>query len=323
MENGPISLLIRTSAADPGKPSARAQLLQEVLGVIFPRDAGKLIDLKVEVSGLNISEASEEELLAALLPDDLCFLLHASGRDSGVCVVSAGLWAGIVENLIFGQVTDSKPEERKPTQTDAAIVGEMLDRWLSSADRECSEAGMPIGLNGYRRDQALISARACELEIEPGGFDVTRISLSLGEGVKTGSLTVYLPQIREKVVHDTKAIMRRNVHEIAPPLSAILTRRSISYDHVQALQVGDVIDIPLSAMSEVALEAKDGSTVTKGRLGQMNGLRAVRLMEGASPASSLSKEMPASGIAEEVPNSELVSPSAELLELPESEQVAE
>ncbi|TAG20664.1 MAG: FliM/FliN family flagellar motor switch protein [Rhodobacterales bacterium] len=52
--------------------------------------------------------------------------------------------------------------------------------------------------------------------------------------------------------------------------------------HIMALQVGDVLELPFSAIDAVTIETMDGRRVARARLGQNRGMRALKVLEADS-----------------------------------------
>ena len=68
-------------------------------------------------------------------------------------------------------------------------------------------------------------------------------------------------------------------------MNAVLCSVSLPLSEAQKLKPGDLIPLPPEALDAVEFIAGSGDAVAGGRLGQMNGMRAVRLMwpEAAEP----------------------------------------
>lgn len=81
--------------------------------------------------------------------------------------------------------------------------------------------------------------------------------------------------------HGTQACLDTVMHRVHTTLSVLET-----------WEAGTVVPIPREALSQVELRASDGRLVSRGRVGQMGGNRAVRIDtsladDGAKPASGL------------------------------------
>ena len=306
MANTPVSLIIRKSLAESGGQPARVLAIQEVLSNVVPRDAGKLLNLHAEVVSLQMKSVGEEELLSSLSPADLSFFLRANDQPPGLCVISSSIAAALIDVQITRQVL-AAGSDRAPTATDCAVIGEMIDRWLASAEHECDAAELPIGLTGYKRASMFSSLRECELELEPGEYQALTLTLSLAEGVVEGVIKLFIPCRREQRTHNVGQIMHQHVNALRSPLSAVLMRKSFSYDRIQNVSVNDVFEIPMSALDDVILEDIDGGAMAEGRLGQMNGMRAIRINLGTN------------GIAAPLPEFEPPSLAIDKTEIPDED----
>ena len=335
MASGPVSLILKKSLAENGEQPAKVMAVQEVLSVAIPRDAGKLLNLHAEVVSFHVTTTSEEAILQSLADENLMFFLRANNQSPGLCVVTAPIISALIDVQIMGQVSGAIG--RIPTATDAAIISEMLDQWLESAERECATVGLVFGLEGYQRAKEIVSLRECELDLETGNYQAMTVTVSLAEGAVEGAIHLYLPERREQKKHNVAQQMRRHVDAVRAPLSAVLVREPVSFDRIQRISEGDLFDFPLSALNNVVLETEDGGVMAEGRLGQMNGSRAVRVnlakdsplskslqVEKTAPSANVS-EFSAEQTSESAPNTQPDQPIEEqsLPELPDLPELPE
>lgn len=108
-------------------------------------------------------------------------------------------------------------------------------------------------------------------------------------------------------------------------MDAVLHRLVLPLSAAERLQPGDLIPLPVEALDSVELLAGDGAGVAGGRLGQINGMRAVRLAwpEGArggvaAEAQGAAPGLPAAEAAEPAAAAPVPAPAPDLAEdLPE------
>jgi flagellar motor switch protein FliM len=124
-----------------------------------------------------------------------------------------------------------------------------------------------------------------------------RISVDMGRGLRTGEIMLIYPASRPKPKPEpgTQSDWQRNfktsVMKTEANLDTVLHRVSLPLSDAANLAVGMTIPIPHEALMRVEVVA-DGRRVSFGRLGQMNGHRAIRidLNEPASLEGNLQAE---------------------------------
>lgn len=274
---------IRPSRSEGGDGAGR--VMEELLRVSMPRDADDLLGLDVSVLSVSNGHSVKEDLIQKIETNDLCFLMTSSHSPPGLCQVDGVLVATLIEKQMAGRVSSGEATLRQATQIDAAIVSEMIERWLEGAETIADEAGRKhrFPFFSHQRVPQLFDARAMDLSLDPGTFDTTRITLSLDRGQRKGMLSLAVPlldvadkvsakQLNEKL-SDARAMLRAELRPV-----------QLALGRVRALAIGDVVDIPLSALRDVRMMPSGGGPpIAKASLGQINGQRAVRLLVGDEP----------------------------------------
>ena len=93
-----------------------------------------------------------------------------------------------------------------------------------------------------------------------------------------------------------KRQLEASVLQAPAELRAVLHRLTLPLSAVSALKPGDTVPIPRDALDQTVLEVGETSVKVRMRLGQMNGMRAVRLaMPGLAGAAAAG--LPAPGAA--------------------------
>lgn len=145
-----------------------------------------------------------------------------------------------------------------------------------------------------------------QLRFAPGYVDVLmfNIALDIGEAARTGKFALLMPLATLDVVRasisegsaaearerpdDLWRIQMRRAAATAPvTVDAVLHRLKLSLAAIQALEPGEVLEIPENAVEEIALAiAQPGgktAVVARGRLGAYRGAKVVKLAEDADP----------------------------------------
>lgn len=255
--------------------------VETLLRKTMPRDADKLFSLDLVVDDVSFSEANKDRVIQGLVASDLVNRLSDGSRAGGLCILSADLLAGLIEIQLYGYVTNAAPPERKPTRTDGIVAATLVDAWLSSAQSGAEDDGMePLPFDGFSRCDGVLDQRNAALLIEPGTYSLMTVNMTLGDAGKSGKLTLAWPKKTQPDAPDANLSIRMQKHlvRMEVPLKVVLTRLPLPIEKVRALAIGDVINVPSEALLSVKLEGVDGTPVGTGRLGQLNDMRAVRLV---------------------------------------------
>lgn len=259
-----------------------------------------------EVAGLVASAGMVDEARTTLAPfietlpePALLALVEGPGARFGLVVLDAQTVAALIEIQTTGRVVARPAEPRAPTRTDAIMCADVIDRFLELLEQRAAEAELEVApaVSGFRYGLALAEPRAIMMTLEDIPYRAFRFEIDLGNGAKTGTVQLLLPYDPPGAAHagaaETRAFaeaIRAQVLESHAVLSATLFKRKMTVAEVAGLEVGFRLVLPRAALANIAVEAVDGTVVAQGRLGQVNGYRAVRLT--ASGAAELSAPQP-------------------------------
>ena len=269
-----------------------------VWSVALARAARGRMGLDLAVSGMADTRASVAEVLD-LQPDRaLIAVLEGPGESLGVLSLSPDILAGLIERQTLGRVTDIAPLPRRPTRTDAAMVGGLVDAALEGLDAGLATLSDRVWASGFRYASFLEDARPLGLMLEDVGYRVLRAEVALEGGTKTGPVLLVLPaegrlappepapQSADKAAALVfQAAVAEQVRASDAVLDAVIARVTLPLSLAMALGVGEVIRLGSAALDRIDLEGIDGVRMAGGRLGQNRGMRALRLNEEAMPAA--------------------------------------
>lgn len=269
-----------------------------VWSVALARAARGRMGLDLAVSGMNDTRASLAEVLD-LQPDRaLIAVLEGPGESLGVLSLSPDILAGLIERQTLGRVTDIVPLPRRPTRTDAAIVGGLVDAALEGMDTGLAALSDRVWASGFRYASFLEDARPLGLMLEDVGYRVLRAEVALEGGTKAGPVLLVLPaegrmappepapEASDKAAALVfQAAVAEQVRASDALLDAVIARVTLPLSLAMALGVGEVIRLGFAAIDRIDLEGIDGVRMAGGRLGQNRGMRALRLNEEAMPAA--------------------------------------
>lgn len=270
-----------------------------VWAVALARAARVRLSLDLAVRGMTDRRAALAEVLD-LQPDRaLIAVLEGPGEALGVLSLSPEVLAGLIERQTLGRVTDMPPLPRRPTRTDAAMVGGLVDAALAAMDAALLTAVDRVWASGFRYASFLEDARPLGLMLDDVAYRVLQADVVLEGGAKTGTILLVLPAegraappapspaASEGVaaVLVFQAAMAEQVKASDARLEAVIARVTLPLSLAMALGVGEVIRLGAAALDRIDLEGIDGVRMAGGRLGQNRGMRALRLSPDTMPAA--------------------------------------
>lgn len=238
--------------------------------------------------GLAARLSSEDTLdqdgcLDRLAETDLLVVLDGPEGRTGLACFDAAFVTGLIEVQTFGKVASFPPEERRYTATDAAMMAPLLDHALPVfADLASS---LPEGSQaaGYAFGAQVEDRLAASVMLNAPFYTVLTFDIDLANGTRHGRAVFVLPQSDADGV-DTAGKQgaasgkyAESLKLVPARMQAVLTRIHLPLSRAATLKPGDVLDLSISALSTTSLVIEGGHVIARGKLGQMNGLRAVRL----------------------------------------------
>ena len=210
----------------------------------------------------------------------------------------------IVDMRMGGDAAQApQPTTRSFTAIDAQLCMNVFESILQSFTRAVQESlGVPLDTRfrvaGHKQDINTV-------RIAPKSADVMLISASLdiGEAARSGDFDLIMPLsmldvVRAAIIQADIAEtvspndlwmlqMRRCAAEAEVPLFAVLHRERMPLAEVKTLEVGQVLQVPRGALSQVELVQAIGtefqSTLAAGRLGMYEGGKVLKLTEPPDP----------------------------------------
>lgn len=211
----------------------------------------------------------------------------------------------IVDMRMGGDATVAPPvTTRSFTSIDAQLCMDVFDSVLRSFSKAVEESlGVPLDADfrvaGHKQDINTV-------RIAPKSADVMLISASLdiGEAARSGDFDLIMPlsildvlraALMQTSVTDHVAPndlwllqMRKCAAEAEVPLHGILHRMTLPLASIEELEVGQVLRLPRSALTQVNLVQAMGTMheapLAVGRLGSFEGEKVLKLSESPSPA---------------------------------------
>ncbi|NBD29403.1 MAG: flagellar motor switch protein FliM [Alphaproteobacteria bacterium] len=279
-------LLRKSDAAAPDDADAlQGAGPGRAIRVALLRAADRAIGLSLTVLGLSDEVENPDALVAEGPAGWVLFGLCAPGETglAGLVMLDPSLRAAMIEVQTMGVLLDAAEADRPVTATDAAlsrpVVAELLHE-LAGMGRAEFSAGM-----GDWTLRPLPDLRAAELMLRDVAHRHWQASVQIGGTDRQGALHLALAQgppadadgARDADSADWSRSLQASL-ELAPAeLEAVLGRLTLPLSKVNGFEVGQVLSLGPMSLGAVRLESAGTPLAGHVRLGQMAGLRAVRL----------------------------------------------
>jgi flagellar motor switch protein FliM len=248
-----ISAMRRKAGVGRPPPDVTVMSAAKALRLAVVKAAEEATGMVMQVTDVR-EELTSTSRLPDVIPDhSLLALLEGPENTYGLAVFSLAVTTSVVEQMTTGNVQKHPPEDRKPTSTDSVMCFELIDSMLAFFEQIVAEAVDPPVVEGYRAAAQLSETRSIPIAFDDIRYRMYRLSVDMGRGLRNGEIMFIYPASRPKPKPE-------------PGMPS----------DVANLEVGMTIPIPHEALSRVEVVA-DGHRVSQGRLGQVNGYRAVRV----------------------------------------------
>ncbi len=292
------SLIGRKARSGRELQAARAMSLGRALRLTAAKQADRLMGLALNTLGVTRSAASVEAL-SDLLPAQ-CLILLMDGPDHQVCaaVLDPELVSGLIQQETMGKVTAplAASTPRAHTATDAALCAPFVEALMGNAASMPEEAADRELLRGYRFGVRAQEPRVALLALDRLDYEVVCMTLDLAGGVRSGTLTLILPQPVAPATPQSEEehgeaspgrpqTLSKTVLQLNAQLTVALTRLSLPLQTVSDFKPGDLVDLNMSSLAQALVIDVDGKVVSRATLGQLDGMRAVQLEHGKAAIS--------------------------------------
>ena len=273
--------------ATQGKRARESRIVTTAHGLQLglARAGEDLWGLDVACSDVTQSLVDQQTALSHLDEDSLFLVLTAVDTTHALVAIERTVLAALIEIQTLGRVHETPLEKRPYTPTDAAMAWLYLDCVIrqfanSVEDREISQQ-----ISGYFLEENAEDLRAAGLWLPLGDYQLFSAKLDIARGKRAGSVQLLMPH-RDlpppKVEHKpTNSEPVDNGFGLLPIcLETVFTKVRMPLSMACNLSPGDFIPMPPDILNQAQLHAANGFVVASGKLGQMNGLRALRLGDG-------------------------------------------
>lgn len=285
---GSTSVLQRKLAAGREVDRGTGRSALRALRLALARTAKDLFDLPLAVIGAKQARCEQESAGAFLADDRLLVLLDGGQGQAGAVSMDSACVAALIQQQTMGRVTGTAMAERAFTGTDAALAEPLIEELLSRAADLVDQPGDRDCLSGFRFGARVEDARSLLLALEADRFRVFDLTIDIAEGAMQGAICLLLPDLpldtdRQDADPPPGPRMDQTFGVMRAELTATICRLRMPLTELAAMRPGDVLPLVRERLEETELVAINGQAIAAGRLGQINGLRALRLNETTVP----------------------------------------
>ena len=279
--------LKRKLAAGHPDGSATQMTALRALRLSMARAASDLFDMALAVSGGKQARVRPDDLTDVLSDDDMLCVLDCPGGLTGAAAISLPLVGALIQQQTMGRVLDRPTQPRAFTDTDAALAAPLIEGLLTRACELAEDGGDQDTFRTIRFGARGEDARSVLLGLRAKRYRTFTLTLDIALGLHQAQMILVLPEpvqdVEEGAITPETTTVKTGAKSpllaAETELTAILARIHLPVSKMNALQVGDTLPLPRDRLDDTALVTVTDQVVARGKLGQMNGHRAVRLMD--------------------------------------------
>ncbi len=287
-ENTP-SVLQRKADAGKQEHQARSMTVAKAMRLCVAKAAADLFDLALGAIGIVVERRGKDDTAELLDDDALMALLDGPGGRVGAAVVDPILAGGLIQQQTMARVSAPVGDPRRMTATDAAMVAPLLEEVLKRAAEAVDAPEDCAALQGYSFGALAEEGRIVDMALEAHDYQVIRLTLDMAKGARQGDLTLILPlgtgpgtglPVEDEETEadgTTESQMTDVVMHLEAELVMELSRLQFSLSEVSELKEGDVLHLPPGTFPKTRIITRTGKVLGIGTLGQVDGVRALRL----------------------------------------------
>ena len=290
------SLVQRKARTGRDAYAAREMSMGRALRLTAAKQAEALFDLPLAALGITQTSVNGNKLEPYIAEDALLLLLEGRAGQVGAAVLEPALVAGFIQQQTMGKVTpvSGTAPARANTATDAALCAPFIEALLTRAAPMPEDEAARDLLTGYRFGVWANAPRHLLLALQAPQYEAIEMTLDLAGGARAGKLLLLLPEpVRvvqpegdeeggEDIAPAPAPTLDNHVMALNAELSIALTRLRLPLQQVSGLKVGDVVDLNLSSMAQALVLDSGGRAITRGTLGQIDGMRALQVEQQKS-----------------------------------------
>lgn len=304
----------------------RAMSPAKAIRLSLARRADDLFGLAIVIKTLEQTRLTSDDLMTALEEPGMLMLLDGADDARGVAWCDGNFISAVIEQQISGTVRAGDVQPRSYTRTDAAMLAPLVDATLDGMDARMADhdpAYAPVNLRfGDRVDDT----RALSLALDAGRYDLFKLTVDIAEGARSGVIILVLPERAAPVKpsaaagpNDDKAqqtSMTSIAMDATIPLTAVIAQLNQPLNVICAFEPGMILPLPADCLGQAELVARPRHVVADVHLGQVNGMRAVRVCVSSDMADD-SAVLPPAPLPNTLGDAAGVEPISDLPAMPE------
>jgi flagellar motor switch protein FliM len=203
---------------------------------------------------------------------------------AGVVALDLQLRSALVEVQTTGILSPSDAQDRPVTSVDAALATPVVDGFVADLCAHAQGSELQGWLDDLRVVDRFDSPRTTGLKLGEGTYRTMRLAMDFGVGGRSGEVLIAVkvaPAAQITSDENPGAEWARDlsdvVHSAPVELRAVLHRTKITLRDIEGLEVGQLLPLHGCRVNAVALEGQGRHVVARGRLGQVNGMCAIRV----------------------------------------------
>lgn len=285
-------LLWRKVRLTQDEPLAEAPVTSaRALRTAIAQGAEKGLGLGLVVIGIEEAEEHLDQWVGSVPADWGLVLLDRGADHSGLAAISPDFRSAIVEHMTTGRVSPAVAVPRPVTRTDVELFQPMFAAFLQTLPHLAQFTSLAPWVAGVVVGGPVPTPRTAGLMLTDTEYRVLRFTIDLGQPDRVAEALIALPlhpiarppPVVENVPSDWSDKMKSAVLDAQSPLNAVLHRMRLSLRSVEKFEVGLVLPLPGVTVGSVVLLGPQNTQVATARLGQVNGMRAVRIEPRDSP----------------------------------------
>jgi flagellar motor switch protein FliM len=329
-------VLSKKATAARREQEARVLSPSRALRRALSRSAEALWGLAISADSVQQEKLVLDACLDGVPRDALVMVLDGTDGATGAVVLDRATVRSLIEVQTLGRVTSQPLDSRPLTQTDAAMCAPLLDAMLGRFSTNLSGHSAQEEFSGYRFGAMVEDTRALAAVMEASEFHSFLVSIEIGDGARRGDILLVLPVVpkpapapKPQPPRDPRlAKNAQHMQMVEARIDAVLSRIRLPLAAAGRLKPGDLIPLPEAVLNQVELSAGGVHVAIGCRLGQMGGLRAVRLrlpaeakpnrpLDVADETASVDlKKQPAKVVSQPTPAVEAPGGTQDLPEIP-------
>ncbi|PIE09365.1 MAG: hypothetical protein CSA72_13330 [Rhodobacterales bacterium] len=274
-----VGVLTRKVAAKAAPPDAGP-----VVRRAMRQAADRLLGLDAQVSGIEITTATPEQLLAPCGEQSLLLTLEREGAVVGAVSMEQPVWSALVALQTIGRI--GRSDARAPSGADAAMAEPLINSFIQALLAQDVPDELAAWMPGLVVGKRLRSRRIVELTMPPHPIGALTVNMAL-EDEETAALCLFAtepaPEEHAAESADWSESWSRVARQAPVRLEARLHRFTLPLSRVSALSAGDVLPLDGASVAGLELIAAGGQVAARARLGRIGSMRAARIEAPAAP----------------------------------------